>query len=98
MLFRRKIPDTVRQVRLRRSYAADFPFLKPGRWHVAADVAGEILRRRNGADEGDERALDEGDERALDENCFEFRGGMQRNPAWPVLRTRVSDREASGAL
>jgi hypothetical protein len=90
MPFRRKIPDTVRQVRLRRSYAADFPFLKPGRWHVAADVAGEILRRRNGADEGDERALDE--------NCFEFRGGMQRNPAWPVLRTRVSDREASGAL
>jgi hypothetical protein len=90
MLFRRKIPDTVRQVRLRRSYAADFPFLKPGRWHVAADVAGEILRRRNGADEGDERTLDE--------NCFEFRGGMQRNPAWPVLRTRVSDREASGAL
>jgi hypothetical protein len=90
MLFRRKIPDTVRQVRLRRSYAADFPFLKPGRWHVAADVAGEIHRRRNGADEGDERALDE--------NCFEFRGGMQRNPAWPVLRTRVSDREASGAL
>jgi hypothetical protein len=89
MLFRRKIPETVRQVRLRRGHEAAFPYLKPGRWHVAADVAGDILRRRNGRDAGNDRTLDE--------RYFEFRGGQQRNPAWPVLRTRVSDREVSGA-
>jgi len=75
---RRQGPPT-REARLRPEYAWQYPRIKPDLWLPIRT----ILRRH--------RQYWAGGTRRLPPEAFEFRGGMQRNPGWPLLRQRATD-------
>lgn len=81
---------SIREVRLRATYTALYPSVRPGVWMPAAEVSALVLFRRF-AEQGPE-ALGN---RPLIEEHFEFRGGWRRGPQ-PELKTRAEDADAAG--
>jgi hypothetical protein len=76
----------VREARLRPEWADLYPDIRPGVWHVAAELVPHVLRHRLSSERRWEFTR-----RILDEEHFEFRGGRPRDASWTGVLSRVED-------
>jgi hypothetical protein len=78
-LLHRRQRAAVREARLRADYSLQYPRIKADVWLPIRT----ILRRH--------RDPGAGGAHRLPGDAFEFRGGVPRNPGWPLLRQRATD-------
>jgi hypothetical protein len=79
---------SIREVRLKAEYSAEYPGVPPDVWLPAKELAKSLVER------GRARGKLGRFTRTFDPNHFEFRGGTGPRPPGP--RTRITDRSQRG--
>ncbi|MBA3659288.1 MAG: hypothetical protein H0W67_06795 [Gemmatimonadales bacterium] len=80
-----KVPDTIREARLRLEFAKLYPGLQADLWQPASQIGRQLLLYHLVT------PTQPLGERVMDEAHFEFRGGGRREPATVGARTRAND-------
>ena len=80
---------SIREVRLKAEYSAEYPGIPADVWLPARELAKNLLERGRARGKGGRFT------RTLNPNHFEFRGGTGPRPPGP--RTRITDRSQRGS-